>query len=102
MKTDPEKGPLNFIKFHGNYVSFDPDTGLPIDPPEEITAQIPIYNPTPHTVKTEIIMPGGEPVKMEIPMGGGGKSAAAVRNWAAAVAAPALEMMPAEYMKSCI
>jgi hypothetical protein len=35
----------NAIVLRGKYVSFDNDTGLPVYPPKEVKAAIPLYNP---------------------------------------------------------
>ncbi|MBQ6908232.1 MAG: PKD domain-containing protein, partial [Clostridia bacterium] len=47
----------NYIKLEGSYVSFDPDTGLPVDPAPKITGSLPMYNPSTTPVTLEIRMP---------------------------------------------
>ncbi|MGI6358055.1 MAG: CARDB domain-containing protein [Bacillota bacterium] len=44
----------NILFVQGSYVSFDPDTGLPEDPPKLLNASINFWNPTPHKVKVEV------------------------------------------------
>ncbi|MCR5825471.1 MAG: fibronectin type III domain-containing protein, partial [Oscillospiraceae bacterium] len=36
----------NYIRLEGSYVSFDPDTGLPVDPAPVVTGSLPLYNPS--------------------------------------------------------
>ena len=49
--------PLNYIKFEGTYVSFDSDTGLPIDPAPVITGVLPLYNPSETSVTLQVRLP---------------------------------------------
>jgi hypothetical protein len=50
--------PRNYVKLEGSYVSFDSDTGLPIDPAAFITGRLPLYNPSETPVKVNTRMPG--------------------------------------------
>jgi hypothetical protein len=54
---DSSGNPLNFIKLEGTYVSFDPDTGLPVDPAMMISGRLPMYNPSETSVKLDVRMP---------------------------------------------
>ena len=55
--TNSAGNPNNYIKVEGTYVSFDSDTGLPIDPSPIVTGVLPLYNPSETTVKLEVRMP---------------------------------------------
>ena len=65
--------PYNAILLHGYYVSFDSDTGLPVDPPEEISGNIALYNPSEQKVTVQASMPSGKTVveEIELPSDGG-------------------------------
>ncbi|KNY26204.1 APHP domain protein [Pseudobacteroides cellulosolvens ATCC 35603 = DSM 2933] len=58
--------PYNAIMLHGYYVSFDRDTGLPIDPPEELSGNIALFNNAEQKVTYKASMPSGETVTEEI------------------------------------
>ena len=47
----------NYIKLEGSYVSFDPDTGLPVDPAPMITGALPLYNPSTTPVTVAVRLP---------------------------------------------
>ncbi|MBP5166947.1 MAG: PKD domain-containing protein [Oscillospiraceae bacterium] len=47
----------NYIRLEGSYVSFDPDTGLPVDPAPVITGSLPLYNPSSTPVTVTVRLP---------------------------------------------
>ncbi|NLB81379.1 MAG: PKD domain-containing protein, partial [Clostridiaceae bacterium] len=55
----------NFIKVEGTYVSFDSDTGLPIDPAPVVTGVLPLYNPSEKDVKLEVRLPNAPQTVLE-------------------------------------
>jgi subtilase family serine protease/uncharacterized membrane protein len=49
--------PKNYIRLEGSYVSFDPDTGLPVDPAPVINGALPLYNPSDTPVTVTVRLP---------------------------------------------
>ena len=47
----------NYIRLEGSYVSFDPDTGLPVDPAPSVTGSLPLYNPSATPVTVTVRLP---------------------------------------------
>ncbi|MBR3640884.1 MAG: cellulose 1,4-beta-cellobiosidase, partial [Oscillibacter sp.] len=71
--TNAAGNAANFIKLEGSYVSFDPDTGLPVDPAPTVTGTLPLYNPSGTPVTLEVRLPdsGGKAVEetLQLPEG---------------------------------
>ncbi len=61
----PYQNMPNFIQLKANYVSFDPDTGLPENPAKGIEGKLPLYNPSDKSVSVTIKPADGSAVKTE-------------------------------------
>jgi hypothetical protein len=61
----PYQSMPNFIRLKANYVSFDPDTGLPENPAKSIDGKLPLYNPSQTSVSVTIKPVDGSSVKTE-------------------------------------
>lgn len=59
-----KKTPFNCIVLQGEYTSFDPDTGLPVYPPEKTMGAVGIYNPG--TQKATLVS-AGEKMEISLP-----------------------------------
>jgi beta-lactamase superfamily II metal-dependent hydrolase/chitodextrinase len=59
-----EKAP-NRIYIMGNYISFDNDTGLPMDPPGKVETSLALCNPGEQKARVEISLPGDSSPKEE-------------------------------------
>ena len=68
LRSESDGIPFNYIKLHANFMKYDKDTGLPIDPPADVFGIIPLYNPGEKIVKTEALLPNGMKVSENICM----------------------------------
>ena len=56
------------LRVSGSYVSFDPDTMLPVYPAKTTAVKVPIYNPGKQKVNMEVVMGDGEKQTLEMNM----------------------------------